>query len=56
MENAYCLLALAENLSRQLGYDKLHTERILDEMRLTDYEGLLYTFDREFSTLVTLWR
>jgi len=54
--NAYCLLALAENLSRQLGYDSLHTERILDEMRLTDYEGLLHTFDREFGTLVTLWR
>jgi len=25
-------------------------------MTLSDYEGLLYTFDREFGTLVTLWR
>jgi hypothetical protein len=25
-------------------------------MRLTDYEGLLFTFDREFGTFVTLWR
>jgi hypothetical protein len=54
--NAYYLLALAKNLSRQLGYDKLKIERIQLEMMLTDYEGLLYTFDREFGTLVTLWR
>ena len=54
--NAYRLLGLAENLSMRLGHDELRTERILDEMRLTDYEGLLYTFDREFGLLVTLWR
>lgn len=54
--NAFYLLSLAQKLSRQLGHDAMHTERILDEMRLTDYEGLLYTFDREFGSLVTLWR
>ena len=54
--NAYYLLAMAGNLCQQLKYDNLHTERILEEMRLTDYEGLLYTFDREFGLLVTLWR
>ena len=54
--NAYYLLALAENLSRQLKYSQFKQDCILDEMRLSDYEGLLYTFDREFGTLVTLWR
>ena len=54
--NAYYLMGLANNLSRQLGYDKLHQERIIEEMMLTDYEGLLHTFDREFGLLVTLWR
>ena len=54
--NAFYLLGLAQKLSRQLGHDAMRTERILDEMRLTDYEGLLYTFDREFGLLVTLWR
>jgi len=54
--NAFYLLGLAGNLCRQLRYDGSHTERILEEMRLTDYEGLLYTFDREFGLLVTLWR
>ena len=54
--NAYCLLGLADNLSRQLGYSDFKRECILDEMRLTDYEGLLYTLDREFGSVVTLWR
>ena len=54
--NAYYLLALASKLSRQLRYDTHRTELILDEMRLSDYEGLLHTFDREFGLLVTLWR
>ena len=54
--NAYVLLGIASNLCKQLRYDKDKTQRILDEMRLTDYEGLLYTFDREFGMLVTLWR
>ena len=54
--NAFALLAYANRFCKQLGYDHNQTELILDEMRLTDYEGLLYTFDREFGTFVTLWR
>jgi hypothetical protein len=54
--NAYVLLAIASKLCKKLGYDNDHEERILCEMRLTDYEGLLYTFDREFGLLVTLYR
>jgi hypothetical protein len=54
--NANVLIAKAMNFCRQLGYDNDRTERIIDEMKLTDYEGLLYTFNREFGTFVTLWR
>ena len=54
--NAHVLMAYAKRFGQQLGYDKDHIERIIDEMQLTDYEGLLYTFDREFGTFVTLWR
>ena len=54
--NAFVLIGYARNFCKQLGYDKLHTERIIEEMTLTDYEGLLFTFDREFGTFVTLWR
>jgi len=54
--NAFVLLGMADNFCDQLGYDTLKKERILREMKLTDYEGLLYTFDREFGTFVTLYR
>ena len=54
--NAFYLLALAQDLSKKLGHDKARTERILEEMKLFNYECLLNTFDREFGTLVTLWR
>jgi len=54
--NAYYLLGLASNLCHQLKYDAMHEERILEEMKLADYECLLQTFDREFGTIVTLWR
>ena len=54
--NAHYLLSLADNLAKQLRYDKARREKIKREMMLTDYEGLLYTFDREFGLLVTLWR
>ena len=54
--NAIVLLGYAKSFSRQLGHSKFKTKCILDEMRLTDYEGLLYTFDREFGRFVTLYR
>ena len=54
--NAYVLLAYARRFGKMLGYDHDHIERITDEMTLTDYEGLVYTFNREFGSFVTLWR
>ena len=54
--NAYVLLAYARRFGKMLGYDEDHIERITDEMTLSDYEGLLHTFDREFGVFVTLWR
>ncbi len=54
--NAYVLLGYARKFGEQLGYTDERIERITEEMTLTDYEGLVYTFDREFGTFVTLWR
>ena len=54
--NAYVLLGYARKFGKQLGYTDERIERITEEMTLTDYEGLVYTFDREFGTFVTLWR
>jgi hypothetical protein len=54
--NAYVLMAYARKFAKQLGYDDDHIERIIDEMMLTDYEGLVWTFDKEFGSFVTLYR
>ena len=54
--NAYILMAYARRFCRQLGYDDFRTQCILDEMKLTTYEGLLHTFDREFGSFVTMYR
>lgn len=54
--NAFVLLGYASSFCKELGYRKDKTERILDEMKLGDYECLLHTFDREFGSFVTLYR
>jgi len=54
--NAFVLIGFAKRLGRMLGYDHDRIERITDEMTLTDYEGLLHTFDREFGSFVTMYR
>lgn len=54
--NAYVLMAYADRWGKQLGYSSHKIKCIIDEMKLTNYEGLLHTFDREFGAYVTLWR
>ena len=54
--NAFTLLGYASSFCKKLGYDKFKTKCILDEMMLTDYEGLIFTFDREFGSFVTMYR
>ena len=54
--NAFVLMAYARRLGKLLDYSEDRIEAIIEEMMLTDYEGLLYTFDREFGAFVTLWR
>ncbi len=54
--NAFVLMNYARRWGKQLGYSDHRIKSIIDEMKLTNYEGLLYTFDREFGSFVTLWR
>lgn len=51
--NAFYLLGMASKLSKQLGLD---TERILNEMRVSDYENLVNVFDHYFGDFVILYR
>ena len=54
--NAFVLMGYAKRWGRQLGYSEHKIKCIIDEMKLTTYDGLLHTFDREFGSFVTLWR
>lgn len=51
--NAFYLLGLAGQLSKQLG---LKPEQIMNEMKSSDYEALLETFDKYFGDYVILER
>ena len=51
--NAFVLMGYATRLARELDMD---AEPILNEMRSGDYENLIFVFDREFGSVVTLYR
>lgn len=54
--NAYYLLGVTKRLGERLGYSKKRIEAIQHVMLLTNYEGLVHTFDKEFGDHVILWR
>ena len=54
--NAFFLLGTASKLGRQLGWDKDEIEILLRQMRNSDYENLVNTFDKYFGNIVTLYR
>ena len=51
--NAYYLLGLASQLSKQLGMDK---DAVLKEMQSSNYENLIKVFDKHFGSFVILYR
>lgn len=51
--NAYYLLGIASNLSKQLG---LNSKKIIEEMKSDDYENLIQVFDSYFGKYVTLYK
>ena len=52
--NAHALLGLANDLARQLGYDREKRNAIHADMTSSDYAHLIKTFDREFGDFVDL--
>jgi len=51
--NAYFLIGTAKKLASQLGLDG---NQIMEEMMSGDYENLLQVFDKNFGSIVTLYR
>jgi hypothetical protein len=54
--NAYVLLATARDLARRLGYSWEEINDLIKEMKGSDYEYLVQTFDDHFGLHVTLYR
>lgn len=54
--NAFALMGHAMNFGKQLGFSKLAIDGIIEEMKLSDYEHLVQTFDKYFGEYVVLER
>ena len=54
--NAFCLLGTAMSLCKQIGISETRTEEIIDELKSSDYEHLITTFDKYFGKLIDLER
>lgn len=54
--NAFALMAYAQNFGKQLGWDRVKVQELINEMMDGDYEHLLQVFDREFGAFVILER
>ena len=54
--NAFFLLGTAMKLCKQIGISSERTDEILDEMRSSDYENLIKSFDKYFGKLIDLER
>ena len=51
--NAFSLMANAQNLAKQLGFNG---KEIVDEMTTGDYENLISVFDKYFGHIIVLER
>lgn len=54
--NAYVLLATARDLARRMQYSQEEIDDLMNEMKGSDYEYLVQTFDDHFGLHVTLYR
>ena len=51
--NAFCLMATAQQLAKQL---ELNSDKIIEEMKASDYNNLVEVFDKYFGEYVTLYK
>ena len=54
--NAFYLLGTAMKLCKQIGISSSRTKEIMDELKSSDYEHLITTFDKYFGKLIDLER
>ena len=54
--NAFVLLGTVSKLCKQIFISSERTDEILDEMRSSDYENLIKSFDKYFGKVIDLER
>ena len=54
--NAFCILGVAQDLSRKLGHSKEESNAIQEEMQSGDYENLIEVFDKHYGDFVDIVR
>jgi len=54
--NAFALLCLAQDWMRQLGLTDEKSDRIIKDMKSSDYDNLVKVFAKNFGCLVTLYK
>ena len=54
--NAFALMGYASNFRKQLGWDKVKIQELINKIMDGDYEHLLQVFDSEFGDFVILER
>ena len=52
--NAFQLLKVASDLGKRMGCTNKEIDKVLTEMKSSDYEHLILTFDKHFGFYVTL--
>ena len=52
--NSFFLLGTACNLMKQLKFTPEEAEGVMDEMKSSDYENLIKTFDKYFGSIIDL--
>lgn len=54
--NAFYLLGLAKKWGKELDMSENNINKMLEKMRSGDYENLIKVFDKNFGSIVTLYR
>tara|TARA_R100000455_G_C6159733_1_gene45506 strand:+ start:293 stop:526 length:234 start_codon:yes stop_codon:yes gene_type:complete len=52
--NAFVLMATAKRFAKQLCYEDIEINSMLEDMKSSDYENLLKVFDKHFGDFVIL--
>jgi uncharacterized alpha/beta hydrolase family protein len=54
--NAFSMMGFAQRFAKQLGYSQEAISELLNDMKSSDYEHLIKTFDNHFGDFVILER